>query len=204
MSLPPPSNDVYWKSYEIDTPTFDLTPVEKPDMSPFLIHMTGKAAIESILKGEGAESELPTNHGFLRANIPDYSIGTYNAPVVCFSESPTFALDFFRYRKFERWKCDQRFGIGFRKKTLVEHGVRPVIYVDEQIINQFYYLYQIVIKSKISISNFAEIDQMVTNLLIKLYPIMFPLLEIKKNKDLCGSANGAFQNPPGLHFLMIQ
>jgi len=63
MTLPPYSQQVFWKDYEIDTPTFDLTPIEKPDMSPLLFHMTGRNAILSILQGEGAPDELPTAHG---------------------------------------------------------------------------------------------------------------------------------------------
>ena len=43
-----------WLIYHIATPSLSLTPVEKPDTSPYLIHMTGKAEIASILRGEGA------------------------------------------------------------------------------------------------------------------------------------------------------
>ncbi len=95
MPLPPPSSSVYWKSYEIATPTFQLTPVEKPDMSPFLVHMTGKNQIINILKGENASEELAEGYGFLRASVPEHSVRAYTAKVVCFTESPTFALDFF-------------------------------------------------------------------------------------------------------------
>jgi hypothetical protein len=73
MPLPPPGPNVTWKNYQIDTPTFQLTPVEKPDMSPFLVHMTGKNEIIDILKGKNAPEEILKEHGFLRASISQYS-----------------------------------------------------------------------------------------------------------------------------------
>ncbi len=42
MTLPPYSPYVTWREYQIATPTFRLSPLEKPDMSPYLVHMTGK------------------------------------------------------------------------------------------------------------------------------------------------------------------
>ena len=104
MPLPPPSSGAYWKNYEINTPTFQLTPIEKPDMSPFLVHMTGKEQIIHILRGQNAPEKLEDGYGFLKAAVPKQSTGGYTAEVVCFTDSPTFALDFFRYRSFQRWK----------------------------------------------------------------------------------------------------
>jgi hypothetical protein len=123
MSLPPPGSGARWKDYEIDTPTFRLMPIEKPDMSPFLVHMTGKNQILSILKGDGAPLNILNGHGYLKANVPANGGAGYDAKVVCFTESPTFALDFFRYRSFPRWQADQRFGIGFDKSKMVVKGV---------------------------------------------------------------------------------
>jgi hypothetical protein len=40
-----PSFGITWNHYRNTTPTFDLTSVEKPDLSPFLIHMTGKDSL---------------------------------------------------------------------------------------------------------------------------------------------------------------
>jgi len=45
MSLGSPESNPFWKDYEIDTPTIRLTPIEKPDMSSFLVRMTGKDKI---------------------------------------------------------------------------------------------------------------------------------------------------------------
>jgi hypothetical protein len=69
--------------------------------------MTGRNELISILKGENApESVLVKyNYGYLKSVIPtfDGNHGYYNSPVVCFTESPLFAIDFFRYRSFRRW-----------------------------------------------------------------------------------------------------
>ncbi len=97
MPLPPPESGIRWKDYEIDTPTFQLTPVEKPDMSPFLVHMTGKNQIISILQSNNAPNQIHDGHGYLKANVPEHASKGFDAPVVCFTESPTFALDFFRW-----------------------------------------------------------------------------------------------------------
>ena len=200
MSLPPPGNGVYWKKHAIVTPTFELTPVEKPDMSPFLVHMTGKAAIESILKGEGSPTVLPPNYGYLRASIPEYDQGIFNAPVVCFSESPTFALDFFRYRSFRRWQSDQRFGIGFRKSSLIQHGVRPVMYVDADTRKHFIYLYKLGVEGKNPLSNDGQINDHVLKVLSNLYPLLFPLLEDTDEQGFMWEREWRFPNPTGFSF----
>merc|ERR1739848_108017 len=96
MKLPSPDEGVKWSEFANTTPTFKLTPVEKPDMSPYLIHLTGKKAIKSILKGE--DRPIGQDEGFLKACVPESNQNHYDAKVVCFTDSPTFALDFFRYR----------------------------------------------------------------------------------------------------------
>ena len=177
MPLPPPSPGVYWKSYEIDTPTFQLTPVEKPDMSPFLVHMTGKNQIIQILKGENAPTELEKGSGFLKADVPlDLVNKKYTAKVVCFTESPTFALDFFRYRSFKRWSADKRFGLGFDKTNLVTKGIRPVIYTDSELTNQITSLYKH-IQNNQQISADGKLNDRLVKLLERTYPLLFPLLE---------------------------
>lgn len=185
MPLPPPNEiteQQYNDDYFIGTPTFSLTPIEKPDMSPFLIHMTGENEIFSILEGGETCTE---EQGCLLASVPDYGNGNRNftVPVVCFTESPTFAIDFFRYRRKERWRADQRFGIGFSKSALVGLGVRPVIYLESDLVRRV-----------IALS--ARINPMVENLdatrpitvnqqclrdadfiLQRIHPLLFPLEE---------------------------
>jgi hypothetical protein len=200
MPLPPPGNNVRWKDYEIDTPTFDLTPVEKPDMSPFLVHMTGKKAIESILKGEGSATTLPPEYGYLRASIPEYDQGIYNLPVVCFTESPTFALDFFRYRSFRRWQSDQRYGVGFRKSSLIQQGVRPVVYIDETVRGHFIYLYKLGIEGKTPLSNDAQINSHITAILSNLYPFLFPIFEDRPQQGFMWEREWRFPEPTGFPF----
>jgi len=175
MPLPAPNSGVFWKSYEIGTPTFQLTPVEKPDMSPFLVHMTGKNQIIHILKGENASEELGKGQGFLRSAVPEHSASTYTAKVVCFTESPTFALDFFRYRSFPRWKTDQRFGLGFDKTNLVSREVRPVIYAGSDLTKQIIYLYNHIQENQISED--GNLNDRLTDLLESTYRLLFPLLE---------------------------
>jgi len=175
MPLPPPSSGVFWKNYEIGTPTFQLTPVEKPDMSPFLVHMTGKNQIFNILKGENAPEKLEEGCGFLRAAVPKDSGSAYKAKVVCFTESPTFALDFFRYRSFLRWHSDQRFGLGFDKTNLVGKGVRPVMYAESDLTKQIIYLYNYIQENQISEDD--NLNNRLINLIESTYPLLFPLFE---------------------------
>ncbi len=175
MTLPSPGQgNVRWTDYRIDTPTFLLTPVEKPDMSPFLFHMTGRAAINSILTGEGGEVE--PGHGFLKVCVPESNQqeGGYDAKVVCLTESPTFALDFFRYRSFRRWKDDQRYGIGFDKSELIALGARPCVYADEQLKNDI-----IVLKKHIETNEIKDeaIKGRLTSLINSIYPLTTPISE---------------------------
>ena len=111
MNLPGPNNGIKWLNYRNTTPTFNLTSIEKPDFSPFLIHMTGKKSLVNILKGENTpdEVEQKKGHGYLKAVKPSFNgqEALYNSEVVCFTEAPVFALDFFRYRSFRRWNDDQ-------------------------------------------------------------------------------------------------
>ena len=192
-TLPPYSKDVFWKEYEIKTPTFSLTPVEKPDMSPFLIHMTGKKEIQMILSGNGAPQPGEDGKGFLCASVPSQTKGDYHAKVVCFTESPTFALDFFRYRKFDRWKKDLRFGIGFSKEKLTVAGVRPALYADNNLVARIISRYE-AIKDDGTVN---EADKWIAS---QLYPLCTPLLENEVQEGFLWEREWRYPNENGLIF----
>lgn len=177
MSLPEYDPGVYWKNYQIDTPTFSLTPVEKPDMSPFLFHMTGRNEIRAILSGKNGVRD----RGFLKAFTPKYGDEEtiYDAKVVCLTESPTFALDFFRYRSFDRWKKNQLFGIGFDKGELTSLGARPCVYADNQLKNDIILLKKHIEKYEIKDNDIAE---KLKSLLNSIYPLTTPLLETEASQ----------------------
>ncbi len=200
-----PSSGIRWSEYKITTPTFRLTPVEKPDLSPFLIHMTGKNSLVRVLKGENAGEgiNVPVNSGFIRASIPSFDTSKlyYNSPVVCFTESPIFALDFFRYRSFRRWDFDQQYGIGFSKEALIKHrGVRPVIYLDTQTNSE---ILSICNKSENNEINFSEneaIDATIKASFKKIKPLLFPMLENEPYQGFMWEREWRCPDPNGLIF----
>lgn len=177
-----PSSGINWIQYRNETPTFHITPVEKPDLSPFLIHMTGKNSLVSILKGENKPDDLDLHerHGYLKAVKPSFNgqAEYYNSEVVCFTESPIFALDFFRYRSFRRWSDDQQFGIGFSKSDLVKHrNVRPVLYIDTQSNSELLNFCNQIINKNYTVVNSLGVVVDMGQLFQKIKPLLFPLLE---------------------------
>lgn len=205
MNLPGPNSGIRWKDYQIDTPTFQLSSVEKPDLSPFLIHMTGRNQLISILSGENAPEgiEVPENNGFLRSAIPSYngSQGYYNSSVVCFTESPLFALDFFRYRSFSRWEADQQFGIGFSKTDLVNHrNVRPVIYLDTETNTEILSVCNRILDDSLTVSNQdGEIEDL-KPIMEKIKPLLFPLLQDRPSQGFMWEREWRCPNENGLIF----
>lgn len=189
MSLPEYDSSVYWKNYQIDTPTFALTSVEKPDMSPFLFHMTGRNEILAILSGKDGVSD----RGFLQAFTPKYSgeQNIYDAKVVCLTESPTFALDFFRYRSFDRWQKNQLFGIGFDKGELAALGARPCVYADNQLKNDIILLKKHIEKNKIKD---ADVEERLVSLLNSIYPLTTPLLESEPSQGYMWEREWRYHN----------
>lgn len=176
-----PSQGIVWLQHSIKTPTFQLTSIEKPDISPYLVHMTGKKELLSILKCDKLPESLtlPLNTGFLKSCIPNIEGSSYyNSPVVCFTESPIFALDFFRYRSYRRWNTNQQFGIGFDKEYLIQkRRVRPVLYLDTETNKKMLWLCNKSENPSFYFSTIKKEDKEIKELLKKIKPLLFPLLE---------------------------
>ena len=199
--LPPNRNgaNVYWKAYEISTPTFSLTPVEKPDMSPYLVHMTGRNEIAAILAGKGSKAAAAAGQGFLRAGIPEQSRGNYHAKVVCFTESPTFAVDFFRYRVFRRWENNVLYGVGFSKSDLVAEGVRPALYLSDADTKRLVSLHDALArKKKTYTAGSVSADMKV--FFESLYPLCTPLLELHASQGFLWEREWRYPHEPGFAF----
>jgi len=205
MKLQGPDSGIRWKDHQISTPTFDLSSIEKPDFSPFLIHMTGRNELLSILRGENSPDDIVVNegNGFLKASIPAYE-GTaqyYNTSVVCFTESPLFALDFFRHRSYTRWRNDQQFGIGFSKTDLVVHrNVRPVLYLDSQSNREVLNLCNNLISENFQIIDVNGRVQNMIALAERLKPLLFPLLEDKASQGFMWEREWRCPNSNGMVF----
>ncbi|WLT38765.1 hypothetical protein NON20_02985 [Synechocystis sp. B12] len=94
-------------------------------MSDCLFHLTTKDNLIKILRDE-----------LLKASIPRVANKeSYPVKMVCFTESPPFALDFFRYRwSHYRDGINLLYGIGFNKEHLAQNiGVKPVFYTDKEL-----------------------------------------------------------------------
>lgn len=191
MSLPPPNEDgsVYWRNYKIDTPAFRLNPIEKPDMSPHLVHMTGKESILGILSS--GEDEF----GLINACVPEDSKGWYSESVVCFTESPIFAIDAFRYIRFPRWKMDLRFGIGFSKEKLVKKGVLPVLYCSTELIGKFKK-----VLDETPETTDSKFETAVKSVVDTVFPLMNSLMEGDPRQGFMWEREWRSPNPDGFSF----
>lgn len=197
-----------WEAERIDTPTFQLTPVEKPDMSPFLVHMTGRNELLSIIKGKRVDIKddgevyvtyMPEGYGYIKSSIPEAAKSDYKARVVCFTDTPTFGLDFFRRRTPKRWELDQRYGIGFDKEALVRQGVRPVIYLDNNLMKQIKYIIG-ERRQNSTLTNNSKLNEKLDGLIRTIYYLMFPLLEDKYMQGFMWEREWRYPNPLGFTF----
>lgn len=205
MNLPGPGSRITWRNYKIDTPTFKLSSIEKPDLSPFLIHMTGRSQIINILKGENAPDEVKISEGqgYLKSVVPTFngSQGHYNSNVVCFTESPLFALDFFRYRSFNRWNSDQQFGIGFSKTDLINNkNVRPVVYLETETNRELLNLCNKINDDSFIVSDNNGEVQDLKPLISKIKPLLFPLLEKTPSQGFMWEREWRCPNELGMTF----
>lgn len=72
-------NKNIWNDFKVLKKSLQLSPIEKPDMSPFLVHMTGKNQILEILK-----SGEDKKHGLIKSSVPSQSKSKwYTREVVC-------------------------------------------------------------------------------------------------------------------------
>lgn len=167
-------------------------------MSPFLVHMTGRGEILDILKGLNGPATVYAGQGYLKASVPQYqgSTGAFDAKVVCFTETPTFALDFFRYRSFPRWDADQRYGIGFQKALMATSGARPVVYLDYDATRRLVSLR----KSFGSLAPATDRETDAKNLLDRIFPLTFPLLETLPSQGFMWEREWRITDPDGFVF----
>lgn len=186
MPLPPPDKNGNgpWNDYRIDTPAFSLEPCEKPDMSPFLVHMTSKMAIHGILK---SDKECI---GKINSSKPLDAKSWFNEQVVCFTESPIFAIDAFRYIRFSRWRQDLRFGIGFSKSKLVARGVRPVLYCDSSLVSKLKRIDDVQ----------ESTDDHIKETIRTIIPLMNSLMENEAKQGFIWEREWRYPNPDGFEF----
>jgi hypothetical protein len=192
MILPPPDKNGYgpWNEYRIDTPAFKLTSLEKPDMSPYLVHMTGRAAILGILGYESA------GQGKINAKVPQQRKAQwYDSPVVCFTESPLFAIDAFRYIKFQRWQQDMRYGLGFSKEKLAHRGCRPVLYADSDLVTKLRGLKDLC--ANVDVTPLQESTQTLLNAIL---PLTNSLMEYEVKQGFIWEREWRHPDPDGFVF----
>lgn len=168
-------------------------------MSPYLIHMTGKAAIAAILRGDNAPPGLEEGCGFLQAGIPSQSTGNFYAEVVCFTESPSFAIDFFRYRSYPRWRANLLYGVGFAKAQLVAEGVMPALYLSQADTARLVTLYDAILTQAAPFAP-GSLEQRMQAFVESIYPLCTPLLEQVDDQGFSWEREWRYPHPPGFAF----
>lgn len=160
-----------WYEYRVTKKALNLSPVEKPDMSPFLIHMTGKDQILQIL----SSSEFD-DHGLINAEIPSQSRSQwYKKKIVCFTESVLHSIDSFRYIARNRFESNLFYGIGFSKEKLaLDESVRPALYIDNSTIGALKKLEDTLPES---LEEYSSENIKLKKLLDKLMPLITPVFQ---------------------------
>jgi len=163
---------------------FDIEPKIKPDMSKYLIHMTGKDALCSILKGGRRKGE-----GLIKSQVPNGSKGdNFNSKISCFTETPTFALGGFITISKRRASENMIFGIGFRKTYMVENNVRPTIYLDNSLLSKIF-----------SLKN-NDINSDVNNVIHTIKSLAHPLGEASNRQGFTWEREWRFIDDKGFFF----
>ncbi|MUL11806.1 hypothetical protein [Aliivibrio fischeri] len=163
---------------------FEIEPKLKPDMSRFLIHMTGKSAIKSILKGGNVK-----NQGFIKALIPNGSKSDkFTHKIACFTETPIFALGGFVAISQRRSDEKMHYGIGFRKSYMVKNNVRPTIYLDNDVLGLLF-----------SVSE-SDSNQEVNSLLDSIKSLAHPLGEKAYKQGFTWEREWRFVDKVGFYF----
>lgn len=194
------------------TPTFRLTSIEKPDMSPYLFHMTSRESLKSILENEETEE----GKGRLLALKPRHcKKDTYDIPMVCFTESPPFALDFFRYRWSDnKDRVNLKYGIGFDKEAMVLKGVFPTFYVSHELQSQIFSLAKRLNDDNLSkklellscengeiVQKLNKILNDTRHTLSSVQRLMFPLLENFKYQGYVWEREWRYTSPNNADFI---
>lgn len=163
---------------------FEIDPKLKPDMSRFLIHMTGKDAIKSILKGGRRRGE-----GLIRSLVPKGAKSeSFPFKIACFTETPIFALGAFIAISKRREEETMKYGIGFRKSHMVNQNVRPTLYIDNSLLSQLLG----VDKSKTS--------EEVTELVDSIRALSHPLGETMSRQGFTWEREWRFVDQTGFYF----
>lgn len=164
-------NNNVWDDYKITKKSLQLSPIEKPDMSPFLVHMTGKDQILGILKSSEYDE-----HGVIKSSVPSQAKSeAYNREVVCFTESVLHSIDSFRYIAINRFKANLLYGIGFSKEKIAfNEKVRPALYIDNNTIGRLLSLDKFYLNN---IDNLSNEDLKVKRLIDELIPFITPVFQ---------------------------
>lgn len=187
-------NPYEWNNYKITVKPLCLSPIDKPDMSPFLVHMTGKDAILSILKsGEGL------GEGKINAQVPESSKSKwYEKKVVCFTETVLHAIDSFRYISLSRHQANLFYGIGFSKEKLaIRKDVKPALYMDTRLIGM---LAQLDTNYNKSIDEYDDNDRQIKGLLNSIIPYITPAFQSAQKQGFTWEREWRYFGDDGFEF----